>query len=116
MTIIDGIEKLFRDRSASVLTIKITNINNLKEIIEYYICLKSRNIVSHKFWKSILTNDKECNATLAIVIRKDFTDVIRTRREDILKEWTEGADNFINDYEIPGAIQLERKPKRKLEL
>jgi len=45
-----------------------------------------------------------------------FKTMSRTCRDDIMKEWSGANRIFFNDYDIPGAIPVVKKPKRKLEL
>ena len=121
MNIVDGIKNIIKRDNISFgyhggLRIRITNIENLKCIIREYLDtyhLKHSN--EYKLWESLLDNDKECHRTLAISLSSNFASIIRTKRKDIIEDWS-NSGIFLNDYDIPGSVEIEKNPKRKLEL
>lgn len=119
MTIAESINSILRERMANGLWIEITSVQNLRKLIEWHLSHQDRNFTYDNMWKSLLTNDKECNKTLAVSINGDRGLGVRTFRKDIFKEryrYYEISNSNLKDYEIPGMIPIKRKPKRKLEL
>lgn len=117
MTIIDGIEKFKIENDLGSITIGISNIENLKVIIEKYLSTTNeRDSRIVKSWEHNLRNNKELASIRAVYISGNYILLTITKRKDILESWSKRAVGFVNDYELFGAIPLERKPKRKLEL
>ena len=119
MTIIDGmVDKIEYSSYHSGMRVIITNIENLRTIIRRHLEEYSPQEIGkadYNLWKSLLTNDKECHATVAVSVSGNFRSLLRTKRKDILDEWTQRGE-AVFDYDIPGAVPIKKKPKRKLEL
>lgn len=119
MNIAEGAIKLMNDRHIMSVSIKITNIDHLRILINHHLYARSSKIpksIYDKVWFSLLTNDKEAKRTIGISFSIHGGIGVRTVRKDILDEWSRNELVFINDYDIPGAIPIKKEPKRKLEL